>query len=109
MKNPSLSPIGRTCLLAVASMMMLAGCGKKSVTPDAEIKPVAYYVERPDELEKALTACLDFKQGPYTTLNADERDIADRSDWAMNCNNVGEAMMAARAKRQREAAARFSQ
>lgn len=109
MKNSSRSHSSRACLVAIASILMLAGCAKKSVAPDAEIKTVAYYPENDAEREKMKNACLEFKRGPYTALNADDRAAADKSDWAMNCNNVGEAIMAARAKRQREAAAKYSQ
>ncbi len=109
MKNCSFSPSGRTCLVAIASVLLLAACAKKSVTPDIEIKTVAYYTAHADEREKMKNACLEFKRGAYTALNADERDIADRSDWMTNCSNVGQAMMAARAQRQREAAAKYSQ
>jgi len=109
MKNRSLSPNGRTCLVAFASLLLLAGCAKKSVAPDAEIKPVAYYTEHADEREKAKNACLAFKRGAYTALNAADRELAGKSDFMTNCSNVGEAMLAARAQRQREAAAKYSQ
>lgn len=109
MKNSSHSHTSHTCLVAIASILLLVACAKKNVTPDAEIKTVAYYTENDAEREKMTNACLEFKRGPYTALNADDRAVADKSDWAMNCSNVGEAIMAARAKRQREAAAKYSQ
>ncbi len=109
MKNSSHSHSSHACIVAIALILLLAGCAKKSVAPNAEIKTVAYYTENDAEREKMKNACLEFKRGPYTALNADDRAVADKSDWAMNCNNVGEAILAARAKRQREAAAKYSQ
>jgi hypothetical protein len=107
MKNCISFPFSRTCLLATASLALLAGCGKK-LTPDAEIKSIAYYMDHPDEREKMKGTCHEFIDGAYSVLTADEKEEAKKSAFLTNCNNVGIAGMNAYQQRLRDAAAKFS-
>jgi major membrane immunogen (membrane-anchored lipoprotein) len=109
MKNYSFSLHHGIQLVAISAMMLVAGCGKKSVTPDVEIRTVAYYIEHEAEREKTLKGCVEFRDGSYTAMNAEDREIADKSDWMMNCSNAGEGHLGAYHKRQREAAAKYGQ
>ena len=106
MKNLLSSSGLRLSCTVIAVLFATVGCAKK-VTPDAEVKTVAFYVEHQAEREKAAKACGEFMDGPYTALTADERDVARKSPWMTNCSNVGEAILAARGKRQREAASKY--
>lgn len=106
MKDRMSFAFGCTSLVAAASVALLAGCGKK-LTPDAEIKSVAYYMEHPVERETAKNACHVFINGAYSAFNADEREQAKKSAFLTNCNNVGIAGMNAYQKRLRDSAARF--
>lgn len=104
--KPKLSFVNYVVISCLTGSLLLGGCGKK-LTPDTEIKSVIFYIENTDEAKKVKSECDQYISNKYSTLSSTEREIVNKSNYVLNCNNAGNGIYGAYQKRLREAASKY--